>query len=169
MKRKVSCFPFLLLFIVAISGCSQTKQYTSQPVRAQYTLKGMPSDLVRVQVNDFRGEKEDSELLIKAIKRSILNVLYHEKITGNRSFYKLQVDIIEHRSFCRLGNWNASTKLRIRLMDSQSNVIGKWIATGNAHRSNMWGYATANALSQDSYNIAIADMRPTLSAVSLVK
>jgi len=35
-----------------------------------------------------------------------LSALSPEKIAGNRSFYNLQVDIIEHRSFFTLGNWN---------------------------------------------------------------
>ena len=48
-----------------------------------------------------------------------------------------------------------------------SNIIGNWNVEGDAHRSNMWGYATAKAVSQDSYNIAIADMMSTLSSVSL--
>jgi hypothetical protein len=82
--------------------------------------------------------------------------------------YRLNIDIIEHRSFFTLGNWNASTKLRIKLIDPKNNIVGNWSAEGNAHRSNMWGYATAKAVSQDAYNIAVADMMSTLSAVSLV-
>lgn len=169
MKRNIFQFVFLSLFIVAITGCAQTKQYAPQPIGTQYNLTGMPADLVRVQVNDLRAEKENSEQLTQAIKGQILSALSPEKIAGNRSFYNLQVDIIEHRSFFTLGNWNASTKLRIKLIDPQSNIIGNWRAEGNAHRSNMWGYATAKAVSQDAYNIAVADMMSTLSAVSLVK
>ena len=169
MKKQFSRFTFLFLLIVALAGCAQTKQYTPQPIGTQYNLTGMPADLVRVQVNDLRAEKESSEQLTQAIKGQILSALSPEKIAGNRSFYNLQVDIIEHRSFFTLGNWNASTKLRIKLIDPQSNIIGNWRVEGNAHRSNMWGYATAKAVSQDAYNIAVADMMSTLSAVSLVK
>lgn len=169
MKKHFSRFAFLFLLIVAIAGCAQTKQYTPQTIGTQYNLTGMPADLVRVQVNDLRAKKEGSEQLTQAIKGQILSALSPEKIAGNRSFYDLQVDIIEHRSFFTLGNWNASTKLRIKLIDPQSNIIGNWKAEGNAHRSNMWGYATAKAVSQDAYNIAVADMMSTLSAVSLVK
>lgn len=169
MKKYFSRFTFLLLLIVALTGCAQTKQYTPQPIGTQYNLSGMPADLVRVKVNDFRAEKENSDQLTQAIKGQILSALSPEKIAGNRSFYNLQVDIIEHRSFFTLGNWNASTKLRIKLIDPQNNIIGNWSAEGNAHRSNMWGYATAKAVSQDAYNIAVADMMSTLSAVSLVK
>lgn len=169
MKKYFPRFTFLFLLIVVLTGCAQTKQYTPQPIGTQYNLAGMPVDLVRVQVNDLRAEKENSEQLTQAIKGQILSALSPEKIDGNPSFYNLQVDIIEHRSFFTLGNWNASTKLRIKLIDPQSNLIGNWRAEGNAHRSNMWGYTTAKAVSQDAYNIAVADMMSTLSAVSLVK
>ena len=167
MKKYFPHFSFFFILIVALTGCAQTKQYTPQPIGTQYRLAGMPSDFVRVQVNDLRAEKENSEQLIQAIKGQILSALSPAKIVGNRPLYNLQVDIIEHRSFFTLGNWNASTKLRIKLMDPKGNIIGNWNADGNAHRSNMWGYATAKAVSQDAYNIAIADMMSTLSAVSL--
>ncbi len=167
MRKKVS-FAFLyILFLVIITGCAQTKQYAPQPVGNQYVLSGMPADLVRVEVNDLRAERENSEQLIQGIKGQILSALSTEKITGNRTMYSLNIDIIEHRSFFTLGNWNASTKLRIKLLNSKNNLVGNWTAVGSAHRSNMWGYATTKAVSQDAYNIAIADMMSTLSTVSI--
>ncbi len=57
MKKYFSSFSFLLLLIVAIAGCAQTKQYTPQFIKTQYHLRGIPADLVRVHVNDLRGEK----------------------------------------------------------------------------------------------------------------
>jgi hypothetical protein len=54
--------------------------------------------------------------------------------------YILTIDIIEHRSFFTLGNWNASTRLRIRI---------------------------AEAVSQGAYDIATADMMSSLSQVSI--
>jgi hypothetical protein len=139
MKNYFPSFTFLFLLCVALIGCAQTRQYTPQPIGTQYNLAGIPSDLVRVQVNDLRAEKENSEQLTQAIKGQILSALSSDRIAGNRSFYNLQVDIIEHRSFFTLGNWNASTKLRIKLIDPKSNIIGNWRAEGNANRSNMWG------------------------------
>ena len=120
MKKQFSRFTFLFLLIVALAGCAQTKQYTPQPIGTQYNLTGMPADLVRVQVNDLRAEKKSSEQLTQARKGQILSALSPEKIAGNRSFYNLQVDIIEHRSFFTLGNGNASTKLRIKLIDPKA-------------------------------------------------
>jgi len=169
MNKYFPCFTFLFILIVALTGCAQTKQYTPQPIGTQYNLAGMPADLVRVEVNDLRAEKESSEQLTQVIKGQILSALSPEKISSSRSLYNLQVDIIEHRSFFTLGNWNASTKLRIKLIDPKSNIIGNWRAEGNAHRSNMLGYATAKAVSQDAYNIAVADMMSTLSVVSIIK
>ncbi|MFA4916051.1 MAG: hypothetical protein WC560_05195 [Syntrophales bacterium] len=148
MKKYFPRFSFFFILIVALTGCAQTKQYTPQPIGTQYSLAGMPADLVRVQVNDLRAEKENSDELIQAIKGQILSALSPEKIIGNRSLYNLHIDIIEHRSFFTLGNWNASMKLRIKLIDPKSNIIGNWNAEGNAHLSNMWGYATAKAVSR---------------------
>jgi len=107
MKKIFSIFTLLSLFIVALTGCAQTKQYTPQPIGTQYNLSGMPVDLVRVQVNDLRAERENSEQLVQGIKGQILSALSPEKITGNWALYSLHIDIIEHRSFFTLGNWNA--------------------------------------------------------------
>ncbi len=142
-------------------------QYASQPVGTGYNLSGMPSDLVRVQVNDLRAEKNQSEQLIQTIKGQVLSALSDEQITGKHKLYKLSIDIVEHRSYFTFGNWNASTRLRIRLVAPKGKIEGNWIAEGKAHRYNLWGYATAKAVSQDAYNIAIADMMSTLSSVSL--
>ena len=169
MKKTFPLFTFLALFIVVLTGCAQTKQYTPQPIGTQYDLSGMPADLVRVQVNDLRAERENSEQLVQGIKGQILSALSPKKIVGDRPLYRLNIDIIEHRSYFTFGNWNASTKLRIKLIDPKNNMVGNWNAEGSAHRSNMWGYATAKAVSQDAYNIAVADMMSTLSSVSLVK
>ena len=159
----------MIVAMVLLAGCAQTKQYTPLPIGTQYNLSGMPADIIRVQVNDLRAEKDSSEQLVQVIKGQILSALSPEKTTGDLVLYSLNIDIIEHRSFFTLGNWNATTKLRIKLIDPKNNIVGNWIAEGNAHLSNMWGYATAKAVSQDAYNIAVADMMSILSAVSLTK
>jgi dTDP-4-amino-4,6-dideoxygalactose transaminase len=158
-----------IVAMVLLAGCAQTKQYTPLSIGTQYNLSGMPADIIRVQVNDLRAEKESSEQLVQVLKGQILSALSPEKTTGNRVIYSLNIDIIEHRSFFTLDNWNAATKLRIKLIDPKNNMVGNWIAEGNAHLSNMWGYATAKAVSQDAYNLAVADMMSILSAVSLTK
>lgn len=169
MKKIFSIIISLSIFIAVLVGCAQTKHYTPQPIGTKYNLSSMPADLVRVQVNDLRAERENSDQLIQCIKGQILSALSTEKITGNRSLYNLHIDIIEHRSFFTLGNWNAATKLRIKLIDPKNNLAGNWNAEGKAQRSNLWGYKTAKAVSQDAYNIAVADMMSILSAVSLAK
>ena len=168
VKNVFSLVAFFPLFFLVLTECTQTKQYAPQSIGTQYNLSGMPADLVRVQVIDLRAERKNSEQLVQSIKGQVLSALSPRKISGDRNLYNLHIDIIEHRSFFTLGNWNASTKLRIKLLDSKNNIVGNWIADGKAHRSNMWGYATAEAVSQDAYNIAIADMMSTLSTVSLV-
>jgi len=157
----------LLIIIVFLSGCAQTKHYVPQPIKAQYSLTGIPADIVSVNVNDLRAERINSIQLTQIIKAQIINALSTKKQNVNLPHYDLHIDIIEHRSFFTLGNWNASTKLRVKLMNSKNNIIGSWNAVGNAHRSNLAGYATAKAVSQDAYNIAIADMMSSLSTIEL--
>ena len=168
MKNNI---PFYFLFILCtliLHGCAQTMQYASQPVGTGYKLSGMPSDLLRIKVNDLRAEKNQSEQLARTIRGQVLSALSPEQITGKSKLYWLKIDIIEHRSYFTSRNWNASTRLRVRLIDPEGKIMGNWNAEGKAHRSNMWGYATAKAVSQDAYNIAIADMMSTLSAISLI-
>ena len=167
MIKHFPSFSFGFFLMVFLSGCAQVKVYTPQSVGTQYKLSGMPADLVRLQVNDLRAEKDNSDQLMQVIKGQILSALSPEKITGTRSLYNLQVDIVEQRAFFTSGNWNASTRLQITLLDPNSKVIGNWNANGDAHRSNMWGYSTAKAVTQDSYNNAVAEMMSILSAVSL--
>ncbi len=169
MKKAFHYHIIFIFCVLILNGCAQTKQYVpSQPVGANYKLSGMPSDLVLVQVNDLRAEKNQSEQLTQTIKGQVLSALSTEQISGQRKIYKLNIDIIEHRSYFTLGNWNALTRLRIRLLDPAGKIMENWVAEGKAHRSNMWGYATAKAVSQDAYNIAIADVMSTLSSISLI-
>lgn len=173
MNMKMKAFrPSRLWFIITLlivfsNGCAQTKQYTPEAIGRKYFLSGMPAEVVRITVNDLRAERENSEELVQTIKEQVQDALSPEEVSHSVNLYYLYIDIIEHRSFFTMANWNASTILRIILADSKNNTVGNWNAEGNAQRSNMWGYITAKAVSQDAYNIAIADMMSILSSISL--
>lgn len=152
-----------LSLVAAISGCAQVKQYSPQPVQAQYTLSGLPASIVRVEVVDMRAERRDSAQLVQAVKHQLQVALSQRAAQHTHGLYTLEVDIIEHRSYFTLGNWNASTRFHVKLKNPQGTVLESWDADGSAHRSNMWGYSTANAVSQDAYNLAIANMMADLS------
>ena len=163
---KVSLF-ILLGACFIFDGCAQTKQYTPRSVTGNYHLAGLPSNVVAVQVNDFRPDSTLSDGLHNVLKGQVMASLSSEPSQELSKRYILSVDIIEHRSFFTLGNWNASTHFRIKLADESGKILGQWDARGTAQRSNMWGYATADAVGQDSYNIAVSDMMSILSAVSV--
>jgi hypothetical protein len=168
MLKKIKVPLFVLLgasFI--LYGCAQTKQYTPRSAATNYHLTGLPSNVVTVHVNDLRPDSNSSDGLESVLKGQVMASLSSEASQELSNRYTLTVDIIEHRSFFTLGNWNASTHFRIRLANAMGKIIGQWDARGTAHRSNMWGYATAEAVGQDSYNIAVADMMSILSAVSV--
>lgn len=156
-----------LLMIIALAGCAQTKQYTPNPSTKNYQLPCLPSNLVDVQVNDLRPETPGGDSLPNVLRSQVIAALSRDLVQQLAVRYILTIDIIEHRSFFTLGNWNASTRLRVRLVDSRGGKIGQWEALGNSHRSNMWGYATAAAVSQDAYDIAVADMMSSLSQVTI--
>ena len=165
------CKIFLLVVLLGTSfffyGCAQTKQYTPRSATVNYHLAGLPSNIVTVHVNDLRPDSNSSDGLQNVLKGQVMASLSTEPSKELSKRYILTVDIIEHRSFFTLGNWNASTRFRIRLANAMGKIMGQWDAKGTAHRSNMWGYATAEAVAQDSYNIAVADMMSILSAVSV--
>lgn len=156
-----------LIICMIIGGCAQTKHYTPRPAAAAYQLPDLPANIIDVQVNDLRPDVNPNEGLKNILKGQLLAALSSQPAHQLINRYTLAVDIIEHRSFFTLGNWNASTRFRVRLKDTSGNILGQWDATAIAHRSNMWGYASAEAVSQDSYDIAVADMMSSLSQVSV--
>ena len=155
------------LILATALGCAQTAQYTPRPSNKNYKISGLRSHSVNVQINDLRPEAGSSDGLAEVLQKQVESALSPGPVSLQGAPYKLQVDIIEHRSFFTLGNWNASTRLRTQLIDSQGNQVGQWEAVGVAHRSNMFGYATAAAVSQDAYDIAVADMMSSLSQVTI--
>jgi len=93
----------------------------------------------------------------------ISNSLTERATTHNR--YTLTVDVIEHRSYFTLGNWNALTRLKWRVQRENGSIIREGVSVGEGHRSNMAGYLTAGAVSQDAFNVAMADLMSSLSAI----
>lgn len=167
MVQKIFNLGFVLIPFLMLMACAQTQQYTPRLASYSYQLAGLPSNVVEVQVNDLRPETPSSDGLKDVLRSQVLSVLSSQPAPTIDRRYKLVIDIIEHRSFFTLGNWNASTRFRVKLIAINGGSVGQWDAIGTAHRSNMSGYATAEAVSQDSYNIAVADMMSSLSQVSI--
>ena len=116
-------------------------------------------------VRDLRAERGISDALISAIQSQVINSLSVGASTRNH--FKLTVDVIEHRSFFTIGNWNALTRLKWRVQRENGSMIGEGVSVGEGHRSNMAGYLTAGAVSQDAFNVAMADLMSSLSAVQV--
>lgn len=155
---------FGCLFMIA---CAQVQQYAPKSAKSSYQLSGLPRNIVDVYVNDLRPDLSTSDVLKDVLRGQILDALSSQPASVIDRRYRLTVDVIEHRSFFTLGNWNATTRFRIKLIDNTGSLVGQWDAIGTAHRSNMLGYATAEAVSKDAYNIALADMMSSLSQVSV--
>ena len=158
---------FLLALGALLSGCAQTQQFTPSAAPACYQLHGLPANIVEVQVNDLRPEQSAGDALPQVLKAQLVASLSPDPAPADTTPCRLTVDVIEYRAFFTLCNWNASTRFRARLFEASGKALGQWDATGSARRSNMFGYATAEAVSQDSYNIAVADLLSSLTPVSV--
>jgi hypothetical protein len=51
------------------------------------------------------------------------------------------------------------------VQQGNGSIIREGVSVGEGHRSNMAGYLTAAAVSQDSFNVAMADLMSSLSAI----
>jgi DNA-binding NarL/FixJ family response regulator len=65
-----------------------------------------PKSNLQIVVRDLRAERSNSIELISAIQSQISNAL--AGMPTAHSHYMLTVDVIEHRSFFTLGNWNGT-------------------------------------------------------------
>ena len=54
-----------------------------------------------------------------------------------------------------------------RVQRENGSIIGEGVSVGEGHRSNMAGYLTAGAVSQDAFNVAMADLMSSLSAIQV--
>ena len=166
MKEKSLKNIFSVLLLGLLTCCAQSVSYAPNPAAVGYHISNFSRSSLRVVVNDFRGERQNSDALVEAIRNEIENSLSGP--ASDRLRFVLTVDVIEHRSFFTLGNWHATTRLRWRIARIGGQPIKDGIALGEGHRSNMVGYVTASAVSQDSFNAAMADLLSSVSAVPTV-
>jgi hypothetical protein len=160
-SRAIALTGVLLLLV----DCAQTTSYAPKPITTTYRLDNFSKENLQVIVRDLRAERDNSDTLITAIQSQVLNSVSGGAATHNH--YKLTVDVIEHRSFFTLGNWNAPTRLKWRVQRENGSMVGDGVSVGEGHRSNMAGYFTAGAVSQDAFNVAMADLMSSLSAIQV--
>jgi hypothetical protein len=102
------------LVCIAVFGCAQTVSHAPSPITATKAN-------LQIIVRDLRAERTGSVELISAIQSQISNALPKSKALHSR--YTLTVDVIEHRSFFTMGNWNASTRLKCRVQQGSGSII----------------------------------------------
>ncbi len=158
----------VLVSVVAAFGCAQTKVYTPQVTPTRVELSGLPASIVTVEINDLRAEKNHSDALAAVLRSQVESALTRSPAPEGATRHRLVIDVVEHRSYFTSGTWNASTRLRARLIRSDGSLRGQWEGSGSGRRSNMWGYHDAKAVSQDAYNNAVSDLLSALTAASIV-
>lgn len=167
----IACVVFLCTLGVLLSGCAQTLQFTPSPAPAQHQLPGLPANAVDVQVHDRRTDTTVRDALPHVLKAQLVASLSPEPTPTATTRYRLIVDVIDHRAVFTPGSpyWTASTRFRARLLEPSGNILGQWDALGSGRRWNMWGYATAQAVAQESYNMAVAELLSALAPVSYAR
>jgi hypothetical protein len=152
---------------MTVIGCAKIKYYTPLPTEANYHLDGLPAESVKVIVNDLRPNLDHEDGLASVVKTQLWAALYPQPSKQLSEKYRIIVDIINHHSFYASGSWNASTRFRIRLIDSEGKMLNQWEAKGSAQISSMWHLGAAEDVSQDSYDGAVSDMMSYLSHVTV--
>jgi len=165
MKATALCLT--VVGAIAAVGCAQSKVYAPAPAAVRVQLRGLPANRIAVEVTDLRAERPAADSLPVILRGQLISSLGEADGSQSLPRHRLLLDIIEHRSYFTLGNWHGSTHLRARLVAPDGQISGPWEATGSAHRSNMFGYQTAKAVSQESYNAAVADLMSALNAISV--
>ena len=153
-----------VVFLATITACATVKVYA--PTRTPTASTGWPRGLVRVVVQDARPDRVDSEKLRTAVQ-DVLAAATNSDSTATR--YTLTVAVLEHRAYFSFGTWNARTRLRATLTDGNGREIGSWAAQGEASRMNTWGYSTAARVSEEAFELAVADLTVQLAAVKLTR
>lgn len=147
----------------ALGACAQTASYAPSPSSSAYAVSNFSKPDLQVIVKDARAERDESDGLVSAIQSEITSSLAGN--TARRGKFLLTVDVIEHRSYFTYGNWNAVTRLRWKVQRTDGSIVGSGQAIGEGHRSNMLGYLTAKAVSQDAFTSAMSDLLSALSSV----
>lgn len=153
-----------VLGVVAIVGCSQSRNYVPQLVPARVELTGLPASQVKVEVSDLRADGE-GDGFAETVRRQFEGALGRGSSEG--ATHTLTIDVVEHRSSFTLGKWQSSTKLRARLVGPDGKPTGQWEGAGRAEQANQGGYRTARAVGQQSYEAAVADLTSALRGASL--
>jgi hypothetical protein len=157
----------LVVWILAISaGCAQSRTYTPELAPARVELTGLPVSQVRVEVTDLRSEG-NGDGFGETVRRQFEGALAKDPGSPAPSKHVLAIDIVEHRSSFTLGKWQASTRLRARLMSPDGKPAGQWEGSGRAEQANQGGYRTARAVSQQSYEAAVADLTSALRGATV--
>lgn len=116
----------MIVVYMAMGGCANTKYYTPRPDETNYYLDGLSANIMEVIVNDRRPNPDHDNGLANVLKMQLWSALYPQPSNQLTNKYVLIVDIMDHHSFFTLGNWNASTLFRIRLVDSMGKMLDQW-------------------------------------------
>jgi hypothetical protein len=154
----ITIYFFILL---VISSCAQVKHYSPQQINRQYSLTNFSIQNSNIIVKDFRADVMNSDNIGILVKQQLLSSF----VGQTQNFYIINIDIIEHKAFFTLGNWNGKTQFRIHITTTSGKDIAFFDAVGNSSLSNLWGYKSAEDASQNAYNAAITDLMSKLSHI----
>ncbi len=142
-------------------ACSTTRYtvpsaFTLQPPKLEYpALRGRS---VQIVVLDHRGDRQDSDALVKAVHDSIAQALIGAGVPNVKaSDTKLEARITAYRADFEFAAWNGCVRL-IATLDAPPRPRAEVAVERCVKRSNLWGYRSGDEAVQQAYSDALSEL-----------
>ncbi len=154
------------LFLLA--GCSTVHTAAPPEVEPLPPLVGWPQGAIALTIEDLRPTKDETEALVQTIEGTIRVWLRESTVPSDR--YAMRIQILGYQAAAETGQpyWYGTTAFLVTVTDPTGNRVREWQILGRARKWNWWGYGTARAVAQESFQLAMAQLRARMEATPLV-
>ncbi len=158
-------FSITFFTILLIASCSTVKYVTPQVVKTNLSLNNLHASNTKINVVDYRLGKHTDDVRT-GIYTQLMQLLSQENSISGHT-YTLTVDVIEYKSFFTYSKWHGEISLKVRLTMETGEILGSWDIAETTERFNMWGYNTAQEVSQEVYEKALSKLIASINQVQL--
>lgn len=162
LKNRAVLLLGLSCFVV---GCHANKTFSPKLAPVQAIISGLPASKVRLTVNDLRTKRDNGDTLSGVLRNQIARVLVPG--SGTATTHELQIDAVEHQVNKAWFTWNATTRLRARVVNPDGTRMPDMVANGTGSGVDWWSNRSAKGAMQRAYNAAISDLLAQLNAQAL--
>jgi hypothetical protein len=153
---------FIIAAVVGLAMACSTTRYSApprgafQPARLEYPI--LKDRSVQVAVLDHRGDRQESEALVKATHDSVAQSLTQAGIRlANASETRFEIRIMAYRADFELAQWNGCVRL-IAALERAPEGRSEVPVERCVKRSNLWGYRSGDEAVQQAYSDALAEL-----------